>query len=68
MTDKRPPQIDLEPKDYRADPLPGEPAMQPDGLARLAVYAAWIALGLFVAALLRGPAFALSDWTLSLWR
>lgn len=60
------PDLDLEPKDYQAEPLPGEPAVKPDGVARLAVFGAWIALGLFLAVVLRGPAFAFSAWLRSL--
>jgi len=56
-------QIDLEPKDYRADPLPGEPAVKPDALPRLMTLFAWLGLGLLVAVLLRPVASYLRDIT-----
>lgn len=62
-----PDQYDLEPKDYRAQPLKGERVFAPGGFRRLAVYAAFIGFGIVVAVLLRAPALGLSDWLWSLW-
>lgn len=36
------PDLDLEPKDYRAQPLKGERVFAPGGLKRLAIYAAFV--------------------------
>lgn len=55
-------QIDLEPKDYRADPLPGEPAMHEDGPANLATVFAWIGLALFLGVIFRPIAVNIIGW------
>ena len=65
---RRMPDIDLEPgKNYRATPVKGEKAFAPGGLRRLLLYAAWLAFGIAVALIVRGPALALSDWLWALW-
>lgn len=61
------PEIDLEPKNYRASPLKGEPIAQEDGLPRFMMWLAWLGLSIFVAALLRNPSSWLSDWLTTLW-
>jgi len=57
-----PKQIDLEPKDYRADPLPGEPAMHEEGPANLAIVFAWIGLALFLGLIFKPVAHHITVW------
>lgn len=48
------PDLDLEPKDYRADPVEGEPVMTHGGTARLLAIALAIIVGVAVTAFV-GP-------------
>lgn len=61
-----PDQIDLEPQDYRADPIKGERVFQPGGLVKLLVYA--LVLGFFIGGnlLFSGPLYAFFGWLFSL--
>lgn len=60
------PEIDLEPKDYRAEPLKGEPVFAPGGLLRLGVYAGVVALGLVIAIIASPIYWWVSGWLRSL--
>lgn len=61
------PDLDLEPKDYKATPIKGEPVILPGGLRRLAVYAVVLAAVLIAGWIWKGPATAISDWLWGLW-
>ena len=56
------PEIDLDPKDYRAEPLKGEPVFARGGLLRLAAAAIFLAIAIVVSLLLRDPSLAFSNW------
>lgn len=57
------PDLDLEPKDYRAQPIKGEKVFASGGLMRIG----FVAFAILVFFVLRGPLLALSDWLWSLW-
>lgn len=56
------PELDLEPKDYRAQPLKGEPVFASGGLKRLGIYLGFVAFMLILGALLAGP----YDWVFNM--
>lgn len=49
------PDLDLEPKDYRGQPLKGEKVFAPGGLKRLGLYAAFVALMIVIAVAISVP-------------
>lgn len=61
------PDIDLEPKDYKATPIKGERFFAHHGATKLLAILAWLALGLLISAILQHPSQELSDWLWSLW-
>lgn len=52
------PDLDLEPRDYKAQPLKGEKVFAPGGLLRLAIYAGFVVFAIVLGLVLRGP----YDW------
>lgn len=60
------PQIDLEPKDYHAQPLKGEKVFAAGGLRRLAIVAGWFVFAIAVAFFMRPIAEFISGVTFPL--
>lgn len=56
------PQIDLEPKDYRAQPLKGERVFVTGGLRRLAIVVAWLVFGISMALIVSPISHAIIGW------
>jgi hypothetical protein len=52
------PDLDLEPKNYRAEPLKGEKVFAPGGLKRIGLYLGFVAFAIVFVLLIRGP----YDW------
>lgn len=62
------PDLDLEPRDYRATPVKGEKAFAPGGLGRLLAYIAVIAAGVLISVVLSPISGWVSAWLRSLMR
>ena len=56
------PQMDLDPKDYRAQPIKGEKVFSPGGLKRLGIYLAFLAFMIGLGLLIQGPYDVLFNW------
>lgn len=61
------PELELDPKNYKAQPLKGEKVFAPGGLKRLLLYVATVLVGIILSMITYAPAMALSDWLWSLW-